>query len=91
MLGSDKISKKEIVCSVLKRDNNHRFVFAPNLWQWFAHKSNHHLLPDEIVHCKTQLDVIRYLGLDVFSRNIYCDEQKYWFGGLTESEWKDCH
>jgi uroporphyrinogen-III decarboxylase len=25
----------------------------------------------------------------VFSRNIYCDEKEYWFGGLAETVWKD--
>jgi len=71
-------------------------VYAPNYWQWFAHHRNHGLLPTEIAHCRSQLEVIEHLGLDVFSRNIYCDEQRGWWGGLcdvawngTEREWFD--
>jgi hypothetical protein len=60
---------------------------APNYWQWFAHHQNHGLLPPEIAHCLSQLDLIRHLGLDVSSRNIYCDPQQYWFGGLAEEVW----
>ena len=73
---------------VLKRKRPLQFVYAPNYWQWFAHQRNHRLLPDEIAHCHSQLDLIRFLGLDVFSRNIYCDEQEYWFGGLADVDWK---
>lgn len=73
-----------VVQSVLKRKTPQRFVFAPNYWQWFAHQQRHNLLPEEIAHCRTQLDLIRYLGLDVFSRNTYCDQQRCWFGGLAE-------
>ena len=73
---------------VLKRKRPLRFVYAPNYWQWFAHQRNHRLLPDEIAHCHSQLDLIKFLGLDVFSRNIYCDEQEYWFGGLADVDWK---
>lgn len=80
-----KLDGKEQVDCVLKRKIPKRIVFAPNLWQWFAHHYNHGLLPDEIKHCRTQLEVIKHLGLDVFSRNIYCDEQEYWFGGLAET------
>jgi len=72
---------------VLRRERPDRVVYAPNYWQWFAHHQNHGLLPPEIAHCRTQLDLIRHLGLDVFSRNIYCDQQHCWFGGLTEEIW----
>ena len=77
-----------------KRENNLESVFqnqfpasivyAPNYWQWFAHHKNHGTLPDEIKHCNTQLDLIQYLGLDIFSRNIYCKQDEYWFGGICE-------
>lgn len=69
--------------AVLRRQMPPRFVYAPNCWQWFAHHLNHGILPAEIAHCRTQLDLIRHLGLDVFSRNIYCDQQHRWFGGLA--------
>jgi uroporphyrinogen-III decarboxylase len=73
----------EAVQAVLKRETPSRFVFAPNYWQWFAHQQNHNTVPEEIAHCHTQLDLIKYLGLDVFSRNTYCDQKRCWFGGLA--------
>ena len=72
---------------VLNRQRPDRIVYAPNCWQWFAHQLNHGLLPPEIAHCRTQLDLIRHLGLDVFSRNIYSDQQHCWIGGLAEEVW----
>lgn len=78
---------RECVNAVLQRKPPARIVYAPNYWQWFAHHQNHGLLPPELAHCHTQLDLIRHLGLDVFSRNIYADQQHCWFGGLTEEVW----
>jgi len=72
------------VKSILKRETPSRVVYAPNYWQWFAHQKNHNQLPEEISHCQSQLELIRYLGLDVFSRNTYCEQQTCWFGGLAE-------
>jgi uroporphyrinogen-III decarboxylase len=69
---------------VLQNKNPSGIVFAPNYWQWFSHHQNHGILPDEIKHCETQLDMINWLGLDVFSRNIYCKQDEYWFGGICE-------
>lgn len=74
---------REQVMAVLRRERPSRWVYAPNYWQWFAHQRNHGLLPPELQDCSSQLDLIRYLGLDVFSRNVYCDETNYWFGGLA--------
>ncbi len=74
------------VLKVLRNETPDRFVYAPNYWQWFAHHLNHGILPDEIAHCKTQLDLIQYLGLDVFSRNIYCKQTQYWFGGICDEK-----
>jgi uroporphyrinogen-III decarboxylase len=69
---------------VLQRQSPSGIVFAPNFWQWFSHHKNHNMLPDEIKHCESQLEMINYLGLDVFSRNIYCKQDEYWFGGICE-------
>ena len=82
-----KATSQDQVRRVLNRQRPDRIVYAPNYWQWFAHQLNHGLLPPEIAHCRTQLDLIRHLGLDVFSRNIYCDQQHRWFGGLAEEVW----
>jgi Uroporphyrinogen decarboxylase (URO-D) len=80
-------TKADCVRSVLRREKPDRIVYAPNYWQWFAHQQDHGLLPPELAHCRTQLDLIRHLGLDVFSRNIYSDQHHRWFGGLAEEVW----
>ena len=77
------LTRRACVERVLRREAPPRFVYAPNYWQWFAHELNHGLLPPELAHCRTQLDLIRHLGLDVFSRNIYCEQQQTWFSGLA--------
>lgn len=81
------ITRQQQVRRVLARQRPDRIVYAPNCWQWFEHQLNHGLLPPEIAHCRTQLDLIRHLGLDVFSRNVYCNQQHCWFGGLAEEIW----
>jgi len=67
---------------ILSNQTPSGFVFAPNYWQWFAHHRNHGILPEELKGCETQLDMINYLGADVFSRNIHCKQDEYWFGGI---------
>lgn len=81
------LTHQQQVRRVLARQRPNRFVYAPNCWQWFAHHLNHGLLPPELAHCRTQLDLIKHLGLDVFSRNVYCDQQHCWYGGLAEEVW----
>jgi len=79
------------VNTILERKDPERFVYAPNYWQWFAHHRGHGTLPKEIAHCPSQLDLINELGLDVFSRNIYSDQNKYWFGGLCREVHDNIH
>jgi hypothetical protein len=74
---------KQLISSILERGNVERIVYAPNYWQWFSHTSQHGKLPAELAHCKTQMDMIKQLGLDIFSRNSYCDQNRRWFGGLA--------
>ena len=83
----DKTTRREQVERVLRRERPDRIVYAPNYWQWFTHQQHHGLLPEELRGCRTQLDLIRHLGLDVFSRNIYCDATRCWFGGLADEVW----
>jgi hypothetical protein len=64
------ISRQQQVRHVLALRQPQRIVYAPNYWQWFSHHRNHGLLPPEMAHCRTQLDLIRHLGLDVFSRKL---------------------
>jgi hypothetical protein len=80
-------TRQDQVRRVLARQRPDRIVYAPNCWQWFAHQINHSLQPPEIAHCRTQLDLIKHLGLDVFSRNVYCDQHQCWYGGLAEEIW----
>jgi hypothetical protein len=84
----DAGSPRAAVCDVLARRRPPRFVYAPNYWQWFAHSRNHGRLPAELAGCASQLDMIAWLGLDVFSRNVYCDQARRWFGGLAEEVWE---
>lgn len=75
----------ESVLAIVQRRRPDRIVYGPNYWQWFAHHKNHGTLPREAEHCCAQLDLIKHLGLDVFSRNVYCDQRRVWYGGLAET------
>jgi uroporphyrinogen-III decarboxylase len=75
------------VADVVARRRPERIAYAPNYWQWFAHHRNHGLLPPEAAGCRDQLELIERLGLEVFSRNVYCDERRGWWGGLCEETW----
>ena len=83
-----KVTRADCVRAVLQHRVPDRIVYAPNYWQWFTHHRNHGLLPEALRDCGSQLELIRHLGLDVFSRNIYCDPTRYWFGGLAEEVWE---
>ncbi len=84
---SPSLTRRTLVERVLRRTQPPRIVYAPNYWQWFTHHRNHGLLPAELRDCDTQLALIRHLGLDVFSRNLYCDPTQCWSGGLAAEEW----
>lgn len=75
---------QENLLRILDRDIPCHIPYAPNYWQWFEHHRAHGSLPPALQHCRSQLDMIRTLGLDVFSRNCYVDQTAYWFGGLCE-------
>lgn len=77
----------QAVQAVLDRRCPDRIVYAPNYWQWLSHHRLHGTLPEDISHCETQLQLLEHLGVDVFSRNVYCDQRRCWFGGLSEIEW----
>jgi hypothetical protein len=69
--------------AILHREDPGRVVYAPNYWQWFFHHLYHGRLPTELAGCQNHLDMLRALELDVFSRNVYCDQRRCWFGGLS--------
>ncbi len=79
---------RQAVKGLLARSPTDRFLYAPNYWQWLSHHRRHGTLPDEIAHCATQLELLEYLGVDVFSRNVYCDQTHCWYGGLCETQWE---
>ena len=78
------MNSKSKFYQLLNREDPGQFLYAPNYWQWFAHHHNHGTLPEEIAHCRSQEEMIKYLGLDIFSRNIYSIQNQYWFGGLSQ-------
>ncbi|MBT8044844.1 MAG: hypothetical protein KJO79_07830 [Verrucomicrobiae bacterium] len=73
----------------MKREDPGRIVYAPNYWQWLSHQQRHGMVPGPLASCTDQLDMLDYLGVDVFSRNIYCDQRRCWFGGLASVENSD--
>ena len=83
-----RLNPQSNVLKVLNNETPDHFVYSPNYWQWFVHHKNHGILPEEIQHCQNQLDLIKYLGLDIFSRNLYCRQDEYWFGGICEEEFE---
>jgi Uroporphyrinogen decarboxylase (URO-D) len=82
------MTKKEAVSRILHREDPGRIVYAPNYWQWDAHVRNQRIDIPDLPKEHTQLDVIRALGLDLFSRNIYADPYVHWFGGLVKTDWE---
>jgi hypothetical protein len=77
------MTTQQCLQSILRREDPGRVLYAPNYWQWFAHHLRHGRLPEELAGCQNQLDMLRAMGLDVFSRNVYCDQQRCWFGGMA--------
>ena len=75
------MTPRENVLAVLERRTPERAVFAPNIWQWFEYNKLHGKLHPEIADCETQLEVIRRLGADVFSRNLLTPVRTQWIGG----------
>lgn len=80
---------RQCIENILAGKDPGRFVYAPNYWQWFAHHRNHGILPHELDHCTNQLEMLEYMGVDVFSRNIYSVQHEYWFGGLCTESYTD--
>lgn len=77
------MSRKEAIAAVLRRERPESFVYSPNCWQWFEHHKNRRL-PPELACCKSQIDFLRCMGADVFSRSLATNQQSEWFGGLCD-------
>ena len=73
------------ILAVLDGQIPDRPVFAPNIWQWYEYQKLHNLLPEELSSCDSQLDVLKLLGVDVFSRNLITDVRTDWFGGHSRT------
>jgi hypothetical protein len=80
------MNSRQATESILRREDPGRVVYAPNYWQWFSHQKRHGLLPEPLAGCNDQLDMLNELGVQVFSRNIYCDQRRCWFGGLSSED-----
>lgn len=85
----DRVTGRNAVDDVLNRRRPARMPYASNYWQWFAHHFNHKTLPAEIAHCQNQLQMIEFMDQDVLSRNLYCDNQRGWWGGLCDAVWQN--
>jgi len=79
------MNSKQRILTVLQGGTPDRVVFAPNIWQWFEYQKLHGLLPDELSGCKTQLEVLKHLGVDIFSRNLLTDIRTSWIGGHVKT------
>ena len=79
------MTSRERILTVLDGGVPDRAVFAPNIWQWFDYHKLHNRLPAEIAGCESQLEVLRHLGVDVFSRNLLSETRRYWVGGHVET------
>ena len=77
------MTSRQAIEAVFRREDPGRVVYAPNYWQWFAHHQRHGSLPVELSLCRDQHDLLAHLEVDVFSRNLYCDQRRCWFGGLA--------
>ncbi|MFC1614687.1 uroporphyrinogen decarboxylase family protein [Gemmatimonadota bacterium] len=82
------MDSKERILSVLSGNAPNRAVFSPNIWQWFEYQKLHGLLAPEIRGCKTQLEVMKHLGVDIFSRNLLTDIRRNWIGGHSEFNYR---
>jgi len=81
------MNSRQRVLAVLEGKIPDRAVFAPNIWQWFEYQKLHGLLPPELQDCKTQLEVMKHLGVDIFSRNLLTDIRTEWIGGHVQTSY----
>ncbi len=77
------MNSRQRILAVLEGKIPDRAVFAPNIWQWFEYQKLHGLLPAELEGCQSQLEVMKHLGVDIFSRNLLTDIRTAWIGGHT--------
>ena len=73
------MTSRERLLAVLQGQIPDRIPFAPNIWQWFEYHKLHDQLPVELRQCRHQLDAMKVLGVDIFSRNLITDIRRNWF------------
>ncbi|MFC1544965.1 uroporphyrinogen decarboxylase family protein, partial [Gemmatimonadota bacterium] len=84
-----QMTPQQNILAVLECRRPERAVFAPNIWQWFEYHKLHGKLHPEIDDCRTQLEVLRRLGADVFSRNLLTPVRTQWIGGHSTVRYRD--
>lgn len=79
------MNSRQRILAILEGKIPDRAVFAPNIWQWFEYQKLHGLLPAELEGCRSQLEVMKHLGVDIFSRNLLTDIRTEWIGGHVQT------
>jgi hypothetical protein len=57
-----------------------------NLWQWHKHHKTFGTLPEELMGTESDLDAMKVLGLDFFTRNVPCQRMECFEGLEVETE-----
>ena len=57
-----------------------------NLWQWHKHHKAFGTLPEELLHTGSDLDAMKLLGCDFFTRNVPCQPAEFYEGLAVEEE-----
>ncbi|MEA2062268.1 MAG: uroporphyrinogen decarboxylase family protein [Gemmatimonadota bacterium] len=83
------MNSQELLLAVLAGETPERAVFCPNIWQWFEYQKLHGLVPAEFQGFSTQLEVLKYMEVDIFSRNLLTDVRRSWIGGHAEFKYTD--
>jgi len=83
------MNSRQRILTVLEGGIPDRVPFAPNIWQWFEYQKLHGLLPPELADCTTQLQVMKILGVDIFSRNLLTDNRTQWIGGHATTVYRE--
>ena len=59
---------KSRILAALAGEKPDRVPFVPNVWQWFYVNQARGALPDELAGFSDPVDVLRFMGADVFSK-----------------------
>ncbi len=79
-------TRRENLLAVLRGEKSAWTPCSINFAQWYGHQTNHNLLPDELKDTKTHIEVMKLLGMDLFSRNIDCGIRSEYEGLTVRNE-----